>query len=59
MSVSKTAAEYRVEAERCNQQAEKAEAAEKDCGCDLKREVVKTVVKAGIGLAIGVPIFGI
>lgn len=59
MANSKTAAEYRAEAERCNQQAvmaEKVEAAAQDCHCDLKREVVKTVAKIAIGAALGIPL---
>lgn len=56
MANSKIAAEYRAEAERCTQLAAKAEKAEADCNCGLKREVVKTVAKVAIGAAFGIPL---
>ena len=55
----KTAAQLRAEARdlyRCADEQEAREAREKDCGCELAREAVRTGMKIAAGAALGIPL---
>mgnify|MGYP007079445693 CR=1 FL=1 len=58
MSETKTASDYRAEAQALEQKAEALEtkAAGSDCGCEVVKAVASTAVRVGIMAAIGLPL---